>query len=98
MEYFTNMEKLKIIKREKAQSQLRSQMQQMLESDDDIDLSGVGVKAEKGSSKLVPEADELKRILNDYLAIPFFLEIFSLILVASLFFFFTFVSYPPLSC
>ncbi|MDR3736665.1 MAG: hypothetical protein P4L10_14170, partial [Acidobacteriaceae bacterium] len=61
-------------------------------SDGDLDMSSIAPKWERGTFVAVEEQDPLKMMANQLLAVPYGLELFSVLAVAGFFFVFSFVS------
>ena len=87
-----NKDKLKLDKLEKLQQKRKKSIEGMLESDEDLDLSSIGQKYEKSSFEIVTEQDPIKNMVNNFLNVPYGLELSSILFVGVIYFVFSIVS------
>jgi len=91
MEKYRKPEKLQQLKAERQNEKLKREISGMLEQDEDLDLSTLGQKYEKGRYEIVKYEDSLKSTINTFLDIPYGLEAASIAFVAIFFFLFSMV-------
>lgn len=91
VEEYRNAEKLMRLKAEKQVEKRKKDIESMLEADEDLDLSTLGQKWERGKAQLVKDMDPIKAMVNNFLAVPYGLEGASIAFVAIFFFLFSFV-------
>lgn len=91
MEYYNNQEKIKMEKLEKMQQMRSREIERMMETDEDIDMSSIGQKWEKRPFAIGQEENLVKEQIKHFLDIPYGLELISLGFVILVFSLLTFV-------